>query len=64
MEANVGSLREQSALCDADRRLVIVSDDPEVKALCLQVVKVYPDTTDEHGRYVSTFKIKVRRGLS
>jgi hypothetical protein len=61
---SVGKLRQQSALCDADRRVVLVSDDPQVskllQSLGLEVVRFYPDTTNEHGTFEPTFKIQVR----
>lgn len=61
----VGRLRQQSALCDADTRVVLVSDDPQVhkliQSLGLEVVRFYPDTTDEYGSFAEgTFKIQVR----
>ncbi len=63
MRANVGELRQQSALADADRPVIIISDDEELKVLLggrkLRVVEFYPDTTDGEGKWNSTFKIKV-----
>ncbi len=63
MKANVGELRQQSALADADRPVIISSDDEELKTLLgtrkLRVVEFYPDTTDGDGKWNSTFKIKV-----
>ena len=63
MRANVGELRQQSALADADRPVIIISDDEELKVLLggrkLRVAEFYPDTTDGEGKWNSTFKIKV-----
>jgi hypothetical protein len=61
----VGKLRQQSALCDAERRVVLVSDDPQVRKLIqslgLEVVRFYPDTTDEFGSFAEgTFKIQIQ----
>ncbi len=59
----VGKLRQQSALCDANRRVVLVSSDPEVSKLLkfLEVVDMFPDTTNEYGSNSEpTFKIHVR----
>jgi hypothetical protein len=58
----VGRLRERTALQYHDTRVAIVSDDPDIKLLNLQVVEFYSDTVDEHGNSRSTFKIKVRKG--
>jgi hypothetical protein len=63
MEANVGTLRQQSALCDADRPVIAITDDENLRILLggrkLQVVEFYPDTTDGDGEFNSTFKVKV-----
>lgn len=63
MKANVGELRQQSALADADRPVIIISDDERLNELLgglkLRVVEFYPDTTDGDGKWNSTFKIKV-----
>ncbi len=63
MKTTVGSLRQQTALSDADRRVVLVTDDKELAPLIsdLEIVEFYPDTTDERGNWNSTFKIQVRR---
>lgn len=62
---SVGALRQQSALCDADRPIVLVSSDPLVQALLnqLEVVRVYPDTTDQNRSFDNggTFKIEVSK---
>lgn len=61
---SVGKLRQQSALCDANRRVVLVSSDPEVRKILsqLEVVRFYSDTTDEnHSFSEPTFKIEVGR---
>jgi hypothetical protein len=60
----VGELRAQSAYCNANRRVVLVSAEPEVSDLVcdLEVVRFYPDMTDEFGSHdEATFKIQVRR---
>lgn len=61
MKTNVGELRHQSAYCDGDRPVVIVTDDPSLKSLNLSVVEFYPDTTDQYGGNQPTFKIQVKR---
>lgn len=60
-EATVGDLRQQTALCNADRRVVLVQrlSDGSCKATSYRVVSVYPDTTDEHGKWISSFKIEI-----
>ena len=58
----VGELRAQSAYCNANRRVVLVSANPELNRLLqtMEVVQFYPDTTDEFGNPdEATFKIKV-----
>ncbi len=65
-ENGVGKLRQQSALCDSDRRVVLVAScmDPDIAEILskLEVVCFYPDTTDEnHSFDESTFKIEVGR---
>jgi hypothetical protein len=59
--STVGKLRQQTALCDADRRVVLVTKDAELAKLLtrVSVVGCYPDTTDEHGNWTGTFKIEV-----
>lgn len=62
----VGKMRQQSALCDADRRVVLVASsmDPDIAKILsqLEVVRFYPDTTDEnHSFSEPTFKIEVGR---
>jgi hypothetical protein len=64
--ADVGRLREQSALSPADTQVVVVSKDPDIANLLKhwRVVAVYPDTTDAEGRWVQgkgTFKIELAR---
>jgi hypothetical protein len=59
MRTTVGSLRQQTALTDQDTPVVIVSDDDSLKDL--QVVEFYPDLTDPGGKWVRTFKVKVKR---
>jgi hypothetical protein len=59
---SVGKLRQHSALCDASRRVVLVSSDPEVSKLLanLEVIDTFPDTTNEKGSFDEpTFKIRV-----
>ncbi len=61
MDATVGNMRQQAAFSDSDRPLVIVTGDKDLPPL--EVVRVYPDTTDQHGNFVKggTFKIEVKR---
>lgn len=62
--STVGKLRQQSALCDANRRVVLVSTDPVISSLLstLEVVDIFPDTTNEnHSFDEPTFKIEVGR---
>lgn len=63
MEANVGTLRQQSALCDAERPVIAITGDEKLQTLLggrsLRVVEFYPDTTDGEGNRNSTFKIKL-----
>ena len=63
LEVNgVGKLRQQSALCSASYRVVLVSSDPEVSKLLanLEVTDMFPDTTNEKGSFDEpTFKIRV-----
>ena len=63
MKARVGELRQQSALAESDRPVIIISDDEALKELLagrrLEVVEFYPDTTDGDGKWGGTFKIKV-----
>ena len=60
--ATVGAMRQQAALSDSDRQIVIVSQDPVIQKLGLKVVRTYPDTTDQHGNFGNggTFKIEVK----
>lgn len=60
-ECTVGQLRQQSALCDADRRVILVQRNRDGKLVRTpyRVVRCYPDTTDEHGNFNSTFKLEV-----
>lgn len=63
MSNTVGAMRQQSALCNADREIVLVTDDETLSQLVASLVveKTYPDTCDEFGNWRSTFKIKVRK---
>ena len=58
----VGTLRQQTALADASRPLVLAAEDEESRALIgqFEIVNAYPDMTNERGEFVSTFKIVVR----
>jgi hypothetical protein len=56
MKPVVGELRAQAAYKSSDSPVVIVSADPAVQKLNLQVVEFYPDTD-------GTFKIKVQSGV-
>jgi hypothetical protein len=60
---NVGMLRQQSALVEADTPVVLVTaDESLMEALGeLEIVRCYPDTTDERGSWRGTFKLQVRR---
>ncbi len=61
-QQSVGKLREQSALCDARQRVVLISSDPLVSAILanLEVIDFFPDTTNENGSFNEpTFKIRV-----
>lgn len=55
----VGDLRQQAALSDADRAVIIVTDDKDLPPM--KVTSVFPDTVDEHGNWRPVFKIKVER---
>lgn len=58
----VGLIRQQSAFCDADRRVVLISSDPEVSRILaqLEITDIFPDTTNECGSFSEpTFKIRV-----
>lgn len=54
MRTVVSELRHQTAYCSANYPVVIVSDDPEISKLQLQVVEFYPDTDGK-------FKVKVEK---
>ena len=58
----VGGMRQQAAYSDSDRPIVIVSNDPSVEQMDLEVVRTFPDTTDQFGHFVKggTFKVEVR----
>lgn len=61
-ECTVGELRQQTALCDAKRRVVLVRKSPTTGKLIstpYRVVCAYPDTTDEHGHFESAFKLEI-----
>lgn len=59
----VGELRFQCARVDSSTPVLLTSLNPEVSAILSQLVitGVYPDTTDENGKFVPTFKIRVSR---
>lgn len=59
----LGTLRTQTAYANAQTPVIIVSKDPDIRALDLQVMEVYPDTTDAEGERVptGTFKLKIVR---
>lgn len=63
MDINVGSLRQQTALSDSERPIIIVTDDEYLQDLLgsrkLEIVEFYPDHTDANGKWNPTFKIKV-----
>jgi hypothetical protein len=60
-DCTVGEIRQQTALSDADRRVVLVTKNEELLSLVkkARVVRCYPDTTDECGNWNATFKIEV-----
>lgn len=60
-QCTVGKLRQQTALSEADRRVVLVTKNEKLLPLVKQarVVRCYPDTTDENGNWNGTFKIEV-----
>lgn len=61
---SVGKLRQQSALCNAGHRVVLVSSDPLVQTFLnqLEVIDTFPDTTNERGSFDEpTFKIRVAK---
>lgn len=66
MKANVGTLRQQSALCEAERPVIVITDDEKLQRLLngrkLTVVEFYPDTTGGDGESNSAFKVKVALG--
>ena len=58
----VGSLRQQSALDDTDDRVALILS-PKLKELFgtgieIELVRCWPDTTNEKGEWKSTFKIQ------
>lgn len=61
----VGKIRQKCAFEDSDTPVILVADrdDPKTARLLedLEIVAVYPDTTDANGDWNSTFKISVRR---
>ena len=65
MGTTVGTLRMQSAIADADRPVVAVTEDETLRVLLgnrrLVVVSVYPDTNDgaDAGLYRPTFKVEL-----
>lgn len=63
-ECSVGELCTQSALCSADRRVIVVAPGDEELSLLLKTMRAvccYPDTTDENGKWNGTFKIELAR---
>jgi hypothetical protein len=59
----VGDFRQQSPFVDSDQRVALVLS-PKLKELLgtaieLELVRCWPDTTDEKGGWNSTFKIQV-----
>ncbi len=61
--SNVGDLRRQTAIADSNVPVILACKDPSVRALLdsLEIVNVYPDQSDDHGNFTSTFKIEVRK---
>ena len=57
----LGALRQQAALSDADKRIIIVSNNPAIQKLDLQMISTYPDTVDNDGKWIDggVFKIQV-----
>jgi len=52
----VGKLREQTALCGSDTKVIILVNGKPSTSLVLR--SAYPDTTDAKGKWNSTFKIE------
>lgn len=59
----VGELRQQTAFQDASAPVVLVTGDPELRALLdtLRVVQVYPDTWSSGGEWKGCFKVEIVR---
>ena len=59
----VGKLRQQSALCDSDRPVMVKVEDEELLKLLggqtISVIRVYPDMTHPGGHFRSTFKVEI-----
>ena len=57
----VGALRQQTALDATDDRVALILS-PELQkifgAVQIELVRCWPDTTDEKGNWTSTFKIQ------
>lgn len=65
MSNTVGDMRQQCALVSASTRIAFtMTDDPVTLLLLedieLEVVRTYPDTTNERGQWIGTFKIEIR----
>ena len=58
----VGNLRQQSALVNSDERVALILS-PELQkifgAVQIELVRCWPDTTDENRQWNATFKIQV-----
>ena len=61
MKIKIKDIRVQSALMDSDDEIELVTNNQKLKQLLsvLEVVKVYPDTTDSIGNWRSTLKFEV-----
>lgn len=67
MILKVSDLRKATVYAEHDRPVCLVSDDPKVRDMLamLELVEIYPDTTDENGNWGRAVKIKVKfRGVN
>ena len=60
-ELTVGTVRQQTALCNADRRVILIPGPKLAMVLGTRRIilkSCYPDTIDENREWNSTFKIE------